>query len=112
MCKLFLEVWKSVGADFQWSSECYNDDVPYWVDLPWEKGLPEAEKKGISVAETYVQYLKNTLDCLYREGGKMMSIPMHTRIIGKPGRSEALRQFMQFMAEKEGVWRDGTGQPA
>ncbi|KAI1337792.1 glycoside hydrolase/deacetylase [Xylariaceae sp. FL0016] len=123
---LFPEVWRSVGADFMWSSECYNDDVPYWVDLPWEKDLPDGDKKGMllipyaydtndgkfhmspgfgsSVAESYVQYLKNTFDCLYREGGKMMNIPLHTRIIGKPGRSEALRQFMKYVSEKEGVW--------
>ncbi|EXF74252.1 chitin deacetylase 1 [Colletotrichum fioriniae PJ7] len=123
---LFPEVWKSLGGEFLWSSECYNDDVPYWLDLPWEKELPEEKREGMllipynydcndgkfhmspgfgsSVAETYEQYLKNTFDCLYREGGKLMNIPLHTRIIGKPGRSEALRKFMKYIAEKEGVW--------
>ncbi|KAK8076588.1 hypothetical protein PG994_003860 [Apiospora phragmitis] len=123
---LFPEVWKSVGAEFLWSSECYNDDVPYWLDLPQERDLPDGEKKGLllipynydcndgkfhmspgfgsSVAETYEQYLKNTFDCLYREGGKLMNIPLHTRIIGKPGRSEALRKFMRYVADKPGVW--------
>jgi peptidoglycan/xylan/chitin deacetylase (PgdA/CDA1 family) len=43
-------------------------------------------------------------DMLYREGGKMMNIPLHTRIIGKPGRCEALRKFMLYIKEKEGVW--------
>lgn len=116
---LFPEVWESVGAEFLWSSECYNDDVPYWLDLPQEKHLPDDEKKGMllipynydcndgkfhmspgfgsSVAETYENYLKNTFDCLYREGGKMMNIPLHTRIIGKPGRSEALRKFSMYI---------------
>ncbi|KXH29441.1 chitin deacetylase 1 [Colletotrichum salicis] len=115
---LFPEVWKSLGGEFLWSSECYNDDVPYWIDLPWEKELPEEKREGMllipynydcndgkfhmspgfgsSVAETYEQYLKNTFDCLYREGGKLMNIPLHTRIIGKPGRSEALRKFMNY----------------
>ncbi|KAI0478571.1 glycoside hydrolase/deacetylase [Xylariaceae sp. FL0804] len=110
---LFPEVWKSVGAEFLWLSECYNDDVLYWIDLPWEASLPEAERKGIllilyayntnngkfhispgfrsSVAELYMQYLKNTFDYLYREGGRIINIPLHTRIIGNPGRSEALR---------------------
>jgi peptidoglycan/xylan/chitin deacetylase (PgdA/CDA1 family) len=59
---------------------------------------------GSSVAESYEQYLKNTFDMLYREGGKMMNIPLHTRIVGKPGRCEALRKFMLYIAEKEGVW--------
>ncbi|KAK1518271.1 chitin deacetylase 1 [Colletotrichum abscissum] len=115
---LFPEVWKSLGGEFLWSSECYNDDVPYWLDLPWEKELPEEKREGMllipynydcndgkfhmspgfgsSVAETYEQYLKNTFDCLYREGGKLMNIPLHTRIIGKPGRSEALMKFMKY----------------
>jgi peptidoglycan/xylan/chitin deacetylase (PgdA/CDA1 family) len=59
---------------------------------------------GSSVAETYEKYLKNTFDMLYREGGKMMNIPLHTRIIGKPGRCEALRNFMKYISEKPGVW--------
>lgn len=108
------------------SGQVYNDDVPYWIDIPQEKDLPEDEKKGMllipynydcndgkfhmspgfgsSVAESYEKYLKNTFDCLYREGGKMMNIPLHTRIIGKPGRSEALRNFMKYISNKEGVW--------
>jgi len=76
-----------------YSSECYNDDVPYWVDLPYEKALPEEEKEGLllvpynydcndgkfhmapgfmsSAGQTYEEYLKSTFDCLYREGGKV-----------------------------------------
>ncbi|KAL4984740.1 hypothetical protein BDW68DRAFT_180385 [Aspergillus falconensis] len=122
----FPEIWEELGEEFLWSSEVYNDDVPYWLDLPWEERLPELERKGMllipynydcndgkfhmspgfgsSVAESYEQYLKNTFDMLYREGGKMMNIPLHTRIIGKPGRCEALRRFMLYVAEKEGVW--------
>jgi peptidoglycan/xylan/chitin deacetylase (PgdA/CDA1 family) len=123
---LFPEVWKSAGMEFLYTSEAYNDDVPYWIDLPWEADLPVEKREGMlvipynydcndgkfhmapgfgsSVAETYEKYLKNTFDCLYREGGKMMNIPMHTRIVGKPGRSEALRNFMKYVSQKEGVW--------
>jgi len=57
-----------------------------------------------SAGTSYEQYLKDTFDCLYREGGKMMTIPMHSRIVGKPGRSESLRNFMKYISEKEGVW--------
>lgn len=59
---------------------------------------------GSSVAESYENYLKNTFDMLYREGGKLMNIPLHTRIIGKPGRCEALRKFMKYISDKPGVW--------
>ncbi|KAJ5486879.1 hypothetical protein N7530_001179 [Penicillium desertorum] len=44
---LFSEIGKGLGAEFLWSSECYNDDVPYWLDLPWEKHLPENEPEGM-----------------------------------------------------------------
>jgi hypothetical protein len=44
---LFPEVWKELGAEFLWSSEVYNDDVPYWLDLPWEKSLKEEERTGM-----------------------------------------------------------------
>ncbi|CAG8246540.1 unnamed protein product [Penicillium nalgiovense] len=123
---LFPEIWKELGAEFLWSSECYNDDVPYWLDLPWEDHLPENEREGMllipynydcndgkfhmspgfgsSVGESYENYLKNTFDMLYREGGKMMNIPLHTRIIGKPGRCEALHNFMKYVADKPDVW--------
>ena len=59
---------------------------------------------GSSTGQTYENYLRDTFDCLYREGGKLMNIPMHSRIVGKPGRSEALRRFMQYISQKEGVW--------
>ena len=52
----------------------------------------------------YEKYLKSTFDMLYREGGKIMNIPMHSRIVGKPGRSEALRNFMLYIQQHEGVW--------
>lgn len=44
---LFPEVWRELGAEFLWSSECYNDDVPYWLDLPWEDQLPEQQREGM-----------------------------------------------------------------
>lgn len=109
-----------------YSSECYNDDVAYWVDVPYEQSLPEKEREGLllvpynydcndgkfhmapgfmsSAGQTYEDYLKSTFDCLYREGGKMMNVPLHSRITGKAGRSEALRRFCEYISKKEGVW--------
>ncbi|TID16041.1 chitin deacetylase 1 [Venturia nashicola] len=119
-------VMKEMGLPLLYSSECYNDEVPYWVDLPWENDLPIAEREGMlmipynydcndgkhlmsqgftsAAGQSYENYLKSTFDMLYREGGKMMNIPMHSRIVGKAGRAEALRNFMNYIAEKEGVW--------
>lgn len=75
----------------------------------------------VSMFNLWEQYLKSTFDALYREGGKMMNIPLHSRIstvkhsfarlhlligsaVGKPGRSEALRGFMKYIQDKPGVW--------
>lgn len=40
-------VWKELGRKMLYTSEVYNDDVPYWIDLPWEKHLPDSEKEGL-----------------------------------------------------------------
>ncbi|OQV09510.1 hypothetical protein CLAIMM_13624 [Cladophialophora immunda] len=121
---LFPEAFREAGSEMLWNSEAYNDDVPYWTDLPAEKDLPDEQKKGMLIipynydcndgkfhmspgfvgSDMYEKYLKATFDMLYREGGKMMNIPMHSRIVGKPGRSEALRNFMKYIQEHEGVW--------
>ncbi len=63
---------------------------------------------GFVGSHMYEEYLKSTFDMLYREGcngaPKMMNIPMHSRILGKPGRSEALRNFMKYINEKSDIW--------
>lgn len=98
------------------------------MDLPYEKDLPDEEKEGLLIvpynydcndgkfhmspgfvgSTMYLDYLKSTFDMLYREGQsgqpKIMNIPMHSRIVGKPGRAEALRSFMLYVKEHEGVW--------
>jgi len=56
----------------------------------------------------YTEYLKNAFDILYKEGEKgqpgMMTVALHCRISGKPGRAAALRDFVDYIAQKEGVW--------
>lgn len=124
---LVSEAHKQLGLPLLWESDCYNDDVPYWRDLPQEKELPDNEKQGLlmipysyttndlkfvssspgsgfSCGLTYEDYLKQEFDQLYREGGKLMNVPMHSRIVGKPGRANALRSFMKYISSKEGVW--------
>lgn len=63
---------------------------------------------GFVGSTMYLDYLKSTFDMLYREGrsgsAKMMNIPMHSRILGKPGRSEALRTFMLYVNSHPHVW--------
>jgi hypothetical protein len=40
-------MWKEMGHNMLYTSEVYNEDSPYWIDLPWEKDLPEKEKEGL-----------------------------------------------------------------
>ncbi|KAH8684480.1 hypothetical protein BGZ60DRAFT_523693 [Tricladium varicosporioides] len=133
---LWPEVVKEIGESrgdgrrLGYSSESFADEIPYWVDLPYEKDLPDSEKEGLLIvpynmdcndgkfhmvpgfvgSHMYLEYLKSTFDMLLREGRngqpKMMNIPLHSRIIGKPGRAEALRNFMIYVKEKGGddVW--------
>ena len=46
---LFPQLVKEMGRQLLYSSEAFNDDVPYWVDLPWEKDLPDGEREGLLV---------------------------------------------------------------
>ncbi|TDZ20038.1 Chitin deacetylase 1 [Colletotrichum orbiculare MAFF 240422] len=106
---LFPEVWKSLGGELLWSGTGPEEEREGLLLIPYNYDCNDGKFHmspgfGSPVAETYEQYLKNTFDCLYREGGKLMNIPLHTRIIGKPGRSEALRKFMKYVSDKEGVW--------
>lgn len=63
---------------------------------------------GFVGSTMYLDYLKSTFDMLYREGQsgtpKIMNVPLHSRIIGKPGRAEALRSFMLYVKEHSDVW--------
>ncbi len=65
----------------------------------WRGGL-------VSVGDFY-EYLRDTFDCLYREGQthpKMMSVGLHCRIAGRPARSMAVERFLQYAKEFPGVW--------
>ncbi len=68
---LFPEVWKELGAEFLWSSECYNDDVPYWLDLPWEESLPEQKREGMLLIPYNVSKHVIPLSFMFRVKGKV-----------------------------------------
>ena len=63
--------------------------------------------QGFSQAEDFYTYLRDSFDVLYAEGAespKMMSIGMHCRLLGRPGRIIALQRFLDYIAHKERVW--------
>lgn len=100
---------------FLYDSNAYNDDVPYVLDVDGTQHvvLPysfDTNDMRFSKAETFrlgsdfSTYLADSLDWLWSEGGRMMSVGLHLRIIGRPGRIASLRDFLQHMQAKGGCW--------
>ena len=107
------------AGDFDYIADSYADDLPYWVEI---SGRPQlivpytldcndmrfATPQGFNSGEQFYAYLKDTFDTLYAEGqtgaAKMMSIGLHCRLVGRPGRAAALQRFMDYARGHEGVW--------
>jgi putative urate catabolism protein len=103
---------------FLYSSDSYADDLPYWVQGP--KGphliIPYSldandmrfiNAQGFPDGEAFFTYLRDTFDCLYEEGAqsaKMMSVGLHCRLAGRPGRTLALIHFLEHIAKFDRVW--------
>jgi len=82
--------------------------VPYTLDC---NDMRFALPQGYSHADPFFQYLKDTFDALYAEGDpagdnapKMMSIGMHCRLLGRPGRITALQRFLDHIGQHSHVW--------
>ena len=102
---------------FLYDSDAYNDELPYWTmvqDRPHlvvPYTLTNNDTKFIrgflGTAEDYFVYLKDAFDMLYKEGEtapKMMSVGIHMRIAGHPGRAAGLERFLDYVASFEDVW--------
>jgi allantoinase len=103
---------------FLYDSDAYNDDLPYWVRVRDKDHLVipytlDANDMKFSVApgftspSGYFEYLRDTFDVLYREGEtqpKMMSVGLHCRLAGRPGRAAALERFLDHVLSHERVW--------
>jgi len=103
---------------FLYDSDSYADDTPYYVESAGETRLvvpytPDNndfrfwQSNGPTVARELVEYLTDAFDVLYAEGEhgpRMMSFGLHPRMIGRPGRIRALRDFIQYALGHEGVW--------
>ena len=102
-----------------YQSDCYADDLPYWQETPSGPQLMVpytldandmrfATPQGFNTGEHFFTYLKDSFDALYAEGGngtpKMMSIGLHCRLIGRPGRIQGLRKFIDYVKSHENVW--------
>ena len=101
-----------------YDSDYYGDDLPFWTTVdekphlivPYTLDANDmrfATAQGFNTAEQFYTYLKDSFDVLYEEGEtapKMMSIGMHCRLLGRPGRFRALQRFLDYVQSHEGVW--------
>ena len=74
---------------------------PYSLDA---NALFFATPQGFNSGQQFFDYLKDTFDVLYAEGSKMMSVGLHCRLAGRPGRTAAVARFLDHVAEKDDVW--------
>ena len=102
---------------FLYSSDTYNDELPYWVReggkpllmVPYTLSTNDVKfGRGVfGPGEDFFAYLRDAFDVLYEEGAerpRMMSVGLHMRIAGHPGRASALMRFIEYIQSKERVW--------
>jgi len=100
---------------FSYNADCYSDDVPYWdrsFDTPQlmvpytldANDMRFATPQGFNSGQQFFDYLKDTFDVLHAEGSRMMSIGLHCRLAGRPGRTAALARFLDYINGHDEVW--------
>jgi allantoinase len=107
------------AGGFLYDSDAYNDDLPYWtrvgghphliVPYAFDTNDSRLQRGGdIATGDDFFAYCRDAFDWLYRLGSegrpRMMSIGLHARIIGRPGRIGALARLLDHMQRHEGVW--------
>ncbi|MBI28750.1 MAG: allantoinase PuuE [Pelagibacteraceae bacterium] len=103
---------------FLYHSDSYSDDLPYWeiinnksqLVVPYtldNNDMRFVTNQGFNNGEDFYQYLKDSFDTLYKEGEqnpKMMSLGLHCRLIGRPGRINSLIRFLDYALKHNDVW--------
>ena len=112
---------------FLYDADYYGDDLPFWTEVERSDGVVKphlvvpytldandmrfATPQGFNCGEQFYQYLKDSFDVLYAEGDpqgldrpKMLSIGMHCRLLGRPGRFRALQRFLDYVQSHDKVW--------
>jgi len=107
------------AGGFLYDSDAYNDDLPYWtrvggsahliVPYSFDNNDSRLQRGGdFATGEEFFRYNRDAFDWLYRRGSegspRMMSIGLHARVIGRPGRMGALERLLDYMQRHEGVW--------
>ena len=105
----------SEEGDFVYNSDTYCDDLPYWdrnfatpqLMVPYTLDANDmrfATPQGFNSGQQFLDYLKDSFDVLHAEGGRMMSIGLHCRLAGRPGRAAALGRFLDYVTAQDDVW--------
>ena len=100
---------------FLYNADTYADDLPYWdsshgepqLMVPYTLDVNDmrfATPQGFNSGSQFLDYLRDTFDVLHAEGGRMMSVGLHCRLAGRPGRAAALARFLDYLATQDGVW--------
>ena len=113
---------------FMYDSDAYNDELPYWVDagpgpsdtqrstdhqkrmhlvIPYSLCTNDSKfgpGRAFSGADSYFEFMRDAFDVLRAEGGKMMSVGLHCRLIGHPSRFVGLRRFLDHVQQFDDVW--------
>jgi OHCU decarboxylase len=103
---------------FLYTADVYADELPYWLAgqngpqlaVPYTLDANDmrfATPQGFNSGDQFFAYLKDSFDTLYAEGEtapKMMSIGLHCRLVGRPGRAAALARFLDYVKGHEAVW--------
>ena len=103
---------------FLYDADDYNDDLPFWIEngaaphlvIPYTLDVNDmrfATPQGFNCGDQFFTYLKDTFDVLYKEGAtrpKMMSVGLHCRLAGRPGRTAALDRFFSYVRQFNDIW--------
>jgi len=112
-----IELGAAEGG-FVYCADTYADDLPYYIEgskgpqliVPYtldSNDMRFATPQGFNCGDQFFSYLKDSFDTLYAEGGvapKMLSIGLHCRLIGRPGRAASLARFLDYVASFDKVW--------
>ena len=102
-------------GEFSYNSDTYADDLPYWdyrfatpqLMVPYTLDANDmrfATPQGFNCGQQFFDYLKDSFDVLHAEGGRMMSVGLHCRLAGRPGRTAAVARFLDYVMSHDDAW--------